>query len=73
MPNVKKPIRPISAADDRLVARAEIAELYGVTPLSVYLWGKKGLLPEPIRLTKRTIRYRLSEVRAALECQRPAA
>jgi predicted DNA-binding transcriptional regulator AlpA len=53
--------------DDRLVSRAEIAALYGVQPLTVYLWGRAGKLPEPIRLTKRTLRWKLSEVRAALE------
>jgi predicted DNA-binding transcriptional regulator AlpA len=57
-------------AADRLVTRKEIAEIYQVGTHAVHTWDKKGILPPPIRLTRKTLRYRLSEVRAALEGRR---
>jgi predicted DNA-binding transcriptional regulator AlpA len=55
------------APNDPFISRAQIAAMYGVGVQSVFLWDKKGMLPPPIRLTRKSIRYRISEVRAALE------
>jgi predicted DNA-binding transcriptional regulator AlpA len=52
---------------DRLVSRAEIAELYSVSPMTVFNWSKAGKLPLPVRLGRRCVRYRLADVRRRLE------
>jgi predicted site-specific integrase-resolvase len=55
--------------EDRLLSRKQIAEMYGVTPHTAYVWDRQGVL-KGIRVGKRAVRYRMSEVRAALEGRR---
>jgi predicted DNA-binding transcriptional regulator AlpA len=49
-----------------LVSTAEIAELAGVAPNTVLEWSKQGRIAKPIRLGKRTIRWRRQDVLAML-------
>jgi predicted DNA-binding transcriptional regulator AlpA len=52
---------------ERLVSMKQIAALYGVHYMSVWFWKRDGKLPPPIRVGYRGLRWRLSDVRAALE------
>jgi predicted site-specific integrase-resolvase len=60
---------PLAKSEDRLLSRKQIAEIYGVTAQTVYIWDRKGIL-KGVRVGRRGIRYKMSEVRAALEGQR---
>jgi predicted DNA-binding transcriptional regulator AlpA len=35
----------------RLLSRADLAEAFGVSEWTIWSWRKKGLLPEPIKMT----------------------
>ena len=55
-----------AAAVDRVIYRAELPELLGVTSESVRRWLKAGKLPKPdVDLSQRTRGWRLSTLHAA--------
>lgn len=40
----------------------QLARRYGIQPSTVYLWMKRGVLPQPIRLTPGCSRWALSDL-----------
>lgn len=55
-----------------LLTRSQVAEHCGVTPRTVDNWRREGKL-EPVRLTKRSIRFPATEVLALIDRGREAA
>lgn len=49
-----------------LVSVAELARRLGVSPRSIWRWTSAGKLPQPLRLSKRTVRWRWADVEAFL-------
>lgn len=41
----------------------EVAEMLGVTTVTLRKYVNRGLIPQPIRYTKRTVRYNADTVR----------
>jgi predicted DNA-binding transcriptional regulator AlpA len=52
--------------DSALVSVAELANLVGVQPTTIWRWAKSGLLPQPQRIGQRCTRWQLGGVRKAL-------
>lgn len=50
--------------NDPLLTTQEAAEMLGVSPLTLKDWRQKKTGPTAIRLGYRTVRYRLSAIRA---------
>jgi DNA-binding transcriptional MerR regulator len=50
----------------RLLTRREVAELFGVAPITVRRWEEKGILT-PIRVNERIVRYHPDEVTKLME------
>jgi hypothetical protein len=48
-----------------LIGTKQLADYFAVTPRTVFKWRAKGWVPF-LRITPRLIRYKLSEVEAAL-------
>ena len=48
--------------EERLLDIREVARLLDVSACSVRYWSTKGLIPAPIRVGERALRWRLSEV-----------
>jgi prophage regulatory protein len=71
MSQPQPPSISLAAPEDRMVSRAEIAAAYGVSKMCVYFWQRQGKIPQPIRLSPRCLRWRWSEVVAALEGKAP--
>lgn len=42
------------------IDRIELAEMFGVTTYTLDVWRRQGLLPAPIRMGKRLVRWRRS-------------
>jgi predicted DNA-binding transcriptional regulator AlpA len=61
-----------AAQADAWVSRAEIARRYNVSYMAVYGWMRRGRIPQPVRLSPHCLRWRLSEIIAAIE-GKPAA
>jgi predicted DNA-binding transcriptional regulator AlpA len=49
------------------VNAATLARWLGVSPSTVTEWAKRGMLPEPLRLGPKIIRFNVAEVRVAVE------
>jgi prophage regulatory protein len=57
--------RPAAVAQpDRLVGIKEVQSLIGMGPSSIYSWTKEGKFVEPVRLSARCTRWKLSQVQA---------
>jgi predicted DNA-binding transcriptional regulator AlpA len=52
---------------DRLLKDKECCEVLNVSRATWWNGVKKGIFPQPIKLTERTTRWRLSEVLALIE------
>jgi hypothetical protein len=52
-----------SGDSDRLIRTAEAAMLLDVEPRTLAAWRQRGVGPRVVRLTARTLRYRLRDVR----------
>ena len=52
---------------DRLLKIAEVQELTGLGRSTVYKKVAAGVLPAPVRLSRRCARWRASELQAAIE------
>jgi predicted DNA-binding transcriptional regulator AlpA len=59
-------LKLIPAKAPRLVSPKQLAEWFGVCHDTIHRWAAKGLLPQPLRLTPRTIRFETDRVRGAL-------
>ena len=55
----------VEAVQDRLLKRRDLQTLFGVDTSTLRRWESWGIL-RPLRLGPRTIRYRQSDVQAAL-------
>lgn len=56
------------AANDpnRVIYRADLPELFGVTSETIRRWMKAGKLPKPdVAITQRTVGWRISTLQAA--------
>lgn len=51
---------------ERLLKSDEVADALGVSSKTVGIWTREGRIPS-IRITRRAIRYRMSDVLRALE------
>jgi phage terminase Nu1 subunit (DNA packaging protein) len=59
---------------EKLIRTAEAAMLLDVEPRTLAAWRQRGVGPPVIRLTERTLRYRLRDVREYIAAHnRPAA
>jgi excisionase family DNA binding protein len=56
-----------------LLTIAEVAELLGVSERTLETWRYRGRGPAFIRVGKKVVRYRLSDVEAFLEANRQGA
>ena len=54
------------AQDDAFISVAELARMLNVSRKTIRVWSLRGVLPEPIRLGERVLRWRRSDVMAAL-------
>ena len=52
--------------DDAFVSAAELAELLGVARKTIRAWSLHGVIPPPVRLGARILRWRRSDVLRAL-------
>ena len=52
---------------DRLLRIADVQEITGLSRASVYKKVASGLLPRPVRLSPRCVRWRASELQAFIE------
>jgi predicted site-specific integrase-resolvase len=55
----------------RLLTRAEVAEIFAVTPSTIRRWQLAGILPAAT-VTHQTVRYRPEDVEALIEAHGPA-
>jgi predicted site-specific integrase-resolvase len=55
-----------------VLSRRDLAELFGVTPLTVSRWFREGRLPPPLPLS-RWPRWRVKDIEAILERPLPSA
>ena len=71
-----KPINPqpdasqaptASLAPPRLMSRAEVERLTGLSTSSLYRAMREGEFPEPLRIGRRAVRWRADEVGAWIE------
>lgn len=51
---------------DAWVTAREVAQAFSVTVQTVGDWRRRGLLPA-VRISRRVVRYKLADVRAAVE------
>ena len=49
---------------ERLLRRREVEEMTGLGTTSIYKFMNQGRFPQPVRLTARSVRWRLSEINA---------
>lgn len=47
------------------LSAAQLARRYGVHIVTVWRWAQTGRLPQPVRLTPRTTRWRRDEIEAS--------
>jgi len=57
----------MTETNERLLRRPEVSALTGLPKSSLYAAFRKGEFPAPIRLTKRTVAWRESEIRAFID------
>ena len=57
---------------DKLLTRPEVEKWLALSRSSVYRLMREGILPEPIRIGPRAVRWKSSEIEAYLE-SRPRA
>ncbi len=54
------------AAVEEFLTTSEVAELFGVSDWTIYRWVKAGALPQPVRVSRRWVRFRRHEIEAAI-------
>jgi len=50
-----------------LLQLGEVAELFGVTRATVLRWADSGTFPRPIRLSRRCLRWRETDIQTHIE------
>lgn len=60
-------LREGPVADVTLLSAKCVADLLGVHPRSVWRMAQTGEIPQPIRLSERVVRWRLSDLRDYLD------
>jgi predicted DNA-binding transcriptional regulator AlpA len=55
---------PIQPDTTEYLSAAQMAERYGVSTVTIWRWTGLGKIPQPVRLTERTTRWRKHEVEA---------
>jgi len=56
--------------NDRFMTVKEVADYLGVSRGTIYNYINKGILPHPTRIGLRTVRWKKSDIDAAIEKQR---
>lgn len=46
------------------ISAAQLAKRYGIHVVTVWRWAQIGRIPQPVRLTPRTTRWRKDEIEA---------
>ncbi|MBS0462985.1 MAG: helix-turn-helix domain-containing protein [Proteobacteria bacterium] len=64
---VQTPATPAKLADDLLIADSELAALLSVSTKTLANWRGKGEGPRFVKVGKRCVRYRQSDVAAFIE------
>lgn len=54
------------AAVEEFLTTSEVAELFGISDWTVYRWVKSGALPQPVRVSRRWVRFRRHEIEEAI-------
>jgi len=62
---------PLAPPPADLLRVADVAALLGTSTRSVWRYSRAGRMPPPVRLTRRTVRWRAGELRAWLDAGRP--
>ncbi|MFD1341486.1 helix-turn-helix transcriptional regulator [Litorisediminicola beolgyonensis] len=69
-PNLGKDTAPApapapEASPECYLRDKDVARRYGVCRQTVWRWAERGILPQPVRLSRGATRWRLSELKAA--------
>ena len=59
----------LASAEDRLITVEEAAEIFGVSRVTLWQWGKKGIL-NPVKIGH-IVRYKISDIKNVLASLRP--
>jgi prophage regulatory protein len=57
------------AQPDRLVGIKEVQTLIGMGPSSIYAWTREGKFPQPVRLSARCTRWKMSQLQSWIASQ----
>ncbi|MXY63807.1 MAG: AlpA family phage regulatory protein [Gammaproteobacteria bacterium] len=52
---------------DKLLTRHQVLEITGISRPTLYSAIRAGLLPQPIKISKRCVRWKASELQAAID------
>ena len=52
---------------DMLLTVKDVAELLSVARRTVWRWTREGKMPRPVKLTRRTVRWRASAIQSYLD------
>lgn len=50
--------------NERFLSDIEVAERYAVSRITPWVWARGGEFPKPVRISRGTTRWRLSELEA---------
>ena len=50
--------------EERFLADTEVANRYAVSRITPWVWARQGVFPKPVKITRGTTRWRLSELEA---------
>lgn len=59
----------LSSPEERLITIEEAAEIFGVTRVTLWQWGKKGIV-NPVKIGH-IVRYKISDIKNVLSSLRP--
>lgn len=57
----------------KLLRRKEVAQIFSVQPITIDRWTALGILPPPVRLGRRFVGWKTSEIEAVIETSRDEA
>lgn len=52
---------------ERLLRPCEVAQLLGIATRTLWRWRSEGRLPEPIKVNRKVVRWRASEIAACID------
>jgi len=74
--SIKKQLQPIistqinpTQVDDKLINIDEVADIFGVSRVTLWQWGKKGILT-PVKIGH-IVRYKSSEIKKVMNSLKP--